>query len=647
MHISGQEWERTMQENRAASRLLRGAVILTLAAVASKLIGTLQKIPLQNIGGDSVFGIYNTVYPFYTLLITIAAAGFPAAISKFVAEYEAVGDRAAGQRVAKLSTVVLGIFGIILGVLMYTCAPLIGQWIDNAHVIPSVRAAAFAFLFVPVMAGLRGYFQGLQNMIPTAVSQVTEQTVRVGVMIMLLLLMLEQGAGPDMIAAGAVFGSAAGGAAGLVVMLLYWRNHRKRLRRQGRQTAQTVQQTQGTEHLGIQETASGSEVIMNGAKATDRAQPGMGQVQTPVPMRDGLNGRAGTVVEGTSDDLAGGSRAVTSGVQESAAARVQRRDMEPLRTESYSVLLKALLRYALPVCLGALAVPLISLVDTFTVPRLLKQEGLDDTGVMVAFGVYNRGLPLVQLVMMFATTLSALFIPSLAEARVTGGTELARRQCEQSLRWFWLLGLAAATGLIVLAVPVNVMLYTDDTGSGVMRWMALTAVGGTLSIISAALLQGLGAVRAPAVAMLAAAAAKALLNWLLVPQLGTAGAAIAGAAAYLLAAALNIALLARLAGLRWSWSASVLKPAALLTALACAAAAAMWGTGAALGTLLGWSAGGRATAAAESLLSVAAGTVVFVIGLARLRLITGAELAAVPKLGRPLAVVLRRLRVLA
>ncbi|WP_431085627.1 putative polysaccharide biosynthesis protein [Paenibacillus sp. 8b26] len=601
-----------MQENRAASRLLRGAVILTLAAVASKLIGTLQKIPLQNIGGDGVFGIYNTVYPFYTLLITIAAAGFPTAISKFVAEYEAVGNRAAGQRVARLSSLVLGMFGVILGVLMYTCAPLIGQWIDNAHVIPSVRAAAFAFLFVPVMAGLRGYFQGLQNMIPTAVSQVTEQTVRVGVMIMLLLLMLSQGAGPDIIAAGAVFGSAAGGAAGLVVMLLFWRNHRKKLRRQGRLSEQALQVAGKTEQMGIQETASG---------------------------------RSG-VIERTTDDLVSGSRAVVSGVLESAAGTAQERAGEAHRTESYGALLKALLRYALPVCLGALAVPLISLVDTFTVPRLLKQEGLDDTGVMVAFGVYNRGLPLVQLVMMFATTLSALFIPSLAEARVTGGTELARRQCEQSLRWFWLLGLAAATGLIVLAVPVNVMLYADDTGSGVMRWMALTAVGGTLSIISAALLQGLGAVRAPALAMLAAAAAKALLNWLLVPQLGTAGAAIAGAAAYLLAAAINIALLARLAGLRWSWSASVLKPAVLLVALACAAAAAMWGTSAALGAL-GWAAGGRATAAAESLLGVAAGAVAFVIGLARLRLITEAELAAAPKLGRPLAAVLRRLRVLA
>lgn len=109
---------------------------------------------------------------------------------------------------------------------------------------------------------------------------------------------------------------------------------------------------------------------------------------------------------------------------------------------------------------------------------------------------------------------------------------------------------------------------------------------------------------------------------------------------------INIVLLARLVGLRASWSASVLKPAALLIALAGAAGAAMWGTSAVLGAL-GWAAEGRATAAVESLLGVAAGAVVFVIGLARLRLITEAELVAVPKLGRPLAAVLRRLRVLA
>ncbi|MFB5763049.1 putative polysaccharide biosynthesis protein [Paenibacillus medicaginis] len=577
-----------MKDRDTAGKLLKGALILSAAAVITKLIGTLQKIPMQNIGGDGVFGIYNTVYPFYTILITIAAAGFPVAISKFVAEYETAGDRETGQRVIKLSSLLLGGFGLLIGLLTYTGAPLLGRLIDNAHVVPSIRAAAAAFLFVPVMSALRGYFQGLQNMVPTAVSQVTEQMVRVAVMIVLLLFMVRQGWGPEWIAAGAILGSAAGGAAGLVVMLLYWKAH---IRRPGRLAAD-VHQT----------AASGGE------PAVTLAEKAAARVEITVSLAESEYG-------------------------------------ERSRPADNRELIAALLRYALPVCLGALAVPLINLVDSFTVPRLLKREGLDEAGVMVLFGVYNRGLPLVQLVMMFATTLSALFIPSLAEAKLRGEHELVRKQCELSLRWFWLLGLASAAGLAVLAEPINIMLYTDNSGSTVMSWMALTAAGGSVSIISAALLQGLGAVRAPAAHMLAAAAAKAALNWLLVPSLGTTGAAIAGAAAYLLAAALNIALLARLAGLRLTWSAAVLKPALALAAMAMAAAGTAWGAGAVLGAL-GAADGGRTSAAAASLLGVLAGAAVFMLAAVRLRLLTEAELAALPKLGPPLVQLLHKVRLL-
>lgn len=219
-----------------------------------------------------------------------------------------------------------------------------------------------------------------------------------------------------------------------------------------------------------------------------------------------------------------------------------------------------------PDLLGMLAVPLINLVDTFTVPRLLKADGFNEEGAMIQFGIYNRGMPLVQLITMLATSLSVLFIPALAEARITGNKQLVTDRTRVSLRWFWLLSLAASVGLAVLAVPLNVMLYEDAAGSNVMRWVAFTAAGSAMSIITAAMLQGIGIVRAPAVHLLAAAAAKTLLNLLLVPQLGITGAAIAGVAAHFMAAALNGALLARHTGLCLSAGAIVGKPALLLGA---------------------------------------------------------------------------------
>ncbi|MFC9712603.1 oligosaccharide flippase family protein [Paenibacillus sp. NPDC056933] len=565
-----------MKQSSTGSRLLQGAFVLGFAAIISKIIGAFQKIPLQNLGGDGVFGIYNTVYPFYMLLITIAAAGLPVAVSKFVAEQNAMGRPEEGRRIVRLSSMLLGGIGLVLALLMYIGAPFIGDLIGNGSVVSSIRAASMALLFVPVMTGLRGYFQGLQQMVPTAVSQVVEQMVRVTVMIVLLLWLMGRNASMETIAAGAMLGSVAGGIAGLVAMLGYMYRHRRKNR----------------EQFTVKKDADTAEQMQK-----------------------------------TKEHRSGGS------------------SLLPVERRSNSEWIRTLLIYAIPVCLGSLAVPLMNLVDTFTVPRLLRREGLDELQSMVSFGIYNRGLPLVQLVTMLATSLSVLFIPAMAEARLKGGPEAVRQQAGLALRWFWLIGLAASAGLAVLAEPINRMLYGDAAGTEALRYMALMAAGSTVSIIAAALLQGLGAVRAPAFSMLAAAGVKALLNVMLVPALGISGAALAGAVAYMLAAGLNVALLARLTAMRPAPGAVLAKPALVIAAMSLAAAGTAWAAEAALGGI-GIAAERRLAAVGVSLLGVAAGSAVFVLAAALTGLLTAAELAAVPKLGPLLAKLLRRLRVL-
>ncbi|WP_410512964.1 polysaccharide biosynthesis protein [Paenibacillus sp. BR2-3] len=539
-----------MKPSTQASRLLQGAFILSAAAIISKLIGTLQKIPLQNLGGDAVFGIYNTVYPLYTLFVTVAMLGLPVAVSKFVAEAAAGERKEAGQQILLKSAVMTGLSGVIMGIVTYTGAPLIAEWIGNSHIIAALRTAAWGLVFVPVMSALRGYFQGLHNMVPTAMSQIVEQSVRVAVMIVLLLHLTSREAGAEAIAAGALLGSAGGGIAGLFMMLLYWRRHHVR-------------------------------------------------------MEGSAKGRVG-------------------------------RDLL-----SQVVKTRRLLSYGVPVMLGALAVPLIGLVDVFTLPRLLAAGG-NEREAMVQFGVYNRGLPLVQLVTMLATSLSVVFIPALAEANYRGDSKLIEIRCRLSLRWFWLLGLAASVGLAVLAEPINVALYGNAAGTGAMAWLAFTAAGGTVSIISAALLQGLGFVRAPALHLLAAALLKAALNLLLVPQQGITGAAIAGVAAHLFAAALSVLLLRRKARLRLRPADVLAKPALLVAGLGLAAAAASWGADALLAAA--GLAGGRAASLAQSLLGVTAGCAVFAAGAVALRLLSEDELRQLPGIGPSLAKLMKKLR---
>ncbi len=554
-----------MKLKSQGSKLLQGAFILSAAAILSKLIGTLQKIPLQNLGGDAVFGIYNTVYPLYTMLVTVAMLGLPSAVSKFVAEASAGRAEHEGHRVLKFSAILTASSGVLIGILVYAGAPMISVWVGNSHVTPALRSSAWGLAVVPLMAALRGYFQGLHNMVPTAVSQVAEQTVRVAVMIALLLYLTSIHADAAGIAAGALLGSAGGGVAGLLIMLLYLRRHRR------------------------------------------QAEPELA----------------------AASETAG----VTTWTKEQRELALENR-RERIR-------IGQLLAYGLPVMLGALAVPLIGLVDVFTVPRLLSSGG-SEAAAMAQFGIYNRGLPLVQIVTMLATSLSVVFIPALAEAKYRGDLGLIQTRCSLSLRWFWLLGLAASAGLAVLAEPVNIALYGDASGSSTMIWLAFTAAGGTVSIISAALLQGLGAVRAPALHLLAAALLKAALNLLLVPQQGITGAAIASVAAHGFAAALNVLLLHRQGYLRLRFADAVLRPALLLAGLALAAAAVSYGAGAAADAAgLG---GSRTAALAQSLLGVLAGCVVFAIGAVALRLLSENELRQLPGFGPSLADKLKKLR---
>ncbi|MDM5280608.1 oligosaccharide flippase family protein [Paenibacillus silvae] len=601
-----------MKQLSSGTRLLQGAFILGLAAIISKIIGAFQKIPLQNLGGDGVFGIYNTVYPLYMLIITLAAAGLPLAVSKFVAEQQALGQGAESRRIIRISSMLLAGLGFITAIVMYASAPWIATLIGNQHVIPSIRAASLALLCVPLMTGLRGYFQGMQQMLPTAISQVVEQTVRVTVMIVVLLWLIRQETSIETVAAGAMLGSVAGGCAGLAVMLVFVYWHRRKER---------------TEHMVIGEALYASSERVKDTEKTGQLK---GALQ---------DGPRYAVSRNKADEKAG----ETVAVHNAAPAEAGGQALDPKRTTAEWI--RTLLIYAIPVCLGSLAVPLMNLVDTFTVPRLLQGEGLDEVQTMVSFGIYNRGLPLVQLVTMLATSLSVLFIPAMAEARLKGGPEAVRQQAGVALRWFWLIGLAASAGLAVLADPINRMLYGDAAGTEALRYMALTAAGSTVSIIAAALLQGLGAVRAPAFSMLTAAGVKVLLNVMLVPALGISGAAIAGAAAYMLAAGLNVALLARLTAMRPAPGAVLAKPALVIAAMSLAALGMAWAAEALLGGV-GIAATHRLAAMCVSLLGIAAGTAVFVLAAARTGLLTAAELAALPKLGPRLAGLLRRLRVL-
>lgn len=207
---------------------LKGAFILGMAGILVKIVGAFFRIPLVNIIGSEGVGYYQVAYPIYTFLLSFSAAGFPTAISKLVSEKRARGNIRGGHRVFQVSFGILAVLGLVSFLVLGLGARfLVNHFIKSPNSYYAVLALAPALLFIPLMAAYRGYFQGLKDMTPTAVSQVIEQIGRVVLGLGLATFLLSRGT--EYAAAGASFGATAGGIAGLITMLVIYLRQKNKI----------------------------------------------------------------------------------------------------------------------------------------------------------------------------------------------------------------------------------------------------------------------------------------------------------------------------------------------------------------------------------------------------------------------------------
>lgn len=220
---------------KASNTFFKGAVILAVSNILIKVIGAVFKIPLTRIVGDYAMGLYNTAYTYYTILLTIATAGLPIAISKMISESRALENYSRAKRIFKMAVLTcacLGAFGTLVmllspGILKGAAPSVYALLFNNPDTIPSFWTLAPAVLFISVTAAFRGYFQGHGDMLPTALSQLTEALCRLFVGLALAWGFIKIGLEQKFIAAGAIFGITVGTLlAGLLLFAIYL--HRKK-----------------------------------------------------------------------------------------------------------------------------------------------------------------------------------------------------------------------------------------------------------------------------------------------------------------------------------------------------------------------------------------------------------------------------------
>ncbi|WP_338450471.1 polysaccharide biosynthesis protein [Niallia oryzisoli] len=421
-----------MQPKDQGKYLFRGTLILTVGALFTKILSAFYRVPFQNIVGDVGFYIYQQVYPFYGIAVVLSTYGFPVVISKLYAEEIMKKEKSNLRQLFFVSMLFLCGFGFLCFVFLFAGAGWLARYMNDPQLARLLQLNAVVFLIIPVISLFRGFFQGSGYMLPTAVSQVGEQFIRVITILVSAVYLVHFQYSLYTVGSGAVIGSITGGLTAALILLFFWLRTRK---------------------------------------------------------KDALQ--------------------------------------KPALFQQSGRIIKAFILYALPICISSMPLILLQLADSLNLYSLLVDAGTASHRAKELKGVYDRGQPLIQLGTVVATSMSLSLVPLITKEKMQNNSGILKEKIELALKSSILVGVGATIGLYGIINPTNRMLFENTEGSDVLAVLGALILLGSIIITITAILQGLGHIIFPAVTILTGFMCKYLLNHLLVPKLGTMGAAIA------------------------------------------------------------------------------------------------------------------------
>ncbi len=496
---------------------IKGALILAGANFLVKIIGAFFKVPLYNLIGEDGNGVFNVAYQIYTFMFIIATAGFPIAVSKMVAESVAKNDEYDARRIFETAAVLLGVIGLAGSIVLYAFADKLAALLNNPDSEMAIRTIAPAVFFVSLVSAYRGYFQGRQNMYPTAASEVVEAASKLilGIVaasaIMSMRFTPYNPAGtsvPEEIfssshertvysATGAIFGVTAGTFLALILMMIIFACKGKR------------------PHL-----------ISN---------------QAIRPRREILKQ---LVVIAVPITIGASVSSLTSLVD--LATIMNRLVVNPDVFENYAHIFAKGTEFAK------------SMVEEGWEGIVLLQKKANSL-----YGMYTgQAQTMFNLPLTIVVGLSMSIVPAISTALAENKPRDAHEITASVLRITMLFALPCAMGFFVLSEPILKVLYSDANAYILLQKLAPAVVFVALVSVSNAVLQAYGKVYYPVVNMLAGGIVKVLMNYMLIPVWGIDAAPIATTACYAIIAILNIICITGMIKVRLSVLYMVIKPVA-------------------------------------------------------------------------------------
>lgn len=507
---------------------IQGALVLGIANLIVKVIGAVFKIPLINLIGDDGMGYFNIAYQIYTFMFIVATAGFPIAISKMVAESMARGDERDAHRIFQTALSFLAVVGLAGTAVLF----IFPDALEGMTAVPGsslgITAISPAVFFVAMASVYRGYFQGRQNMVPTALSEIIEASAKllVGICLASFIMNMQIDSGISaavdwaakkvqssyirtvFASAGAISGVTAGTFLSFVLLSCIYLFTKKRR----------------------------APLSANANKLRPRKTILKELILIAIPITIGASVSSLT----TLIDMATITRRLVA---------------RPEVLSHYAFMFESGTKFAEKAA-----------AEGWAGLELYRQQA------STLYGMYTgKALTMFNLPLTLVVALGMSVVPAISAAIAKKDSPSARGITESTIRIAMLFAAPCAIGMSVLSKEVLYILFSDCNAKSVLAILSIAIIPVAIVSVTNAILQSYGKVYYPVINMIIGGLAKIVFNFTFIPYLGIDGAPIGTFLCYLIIACLNMINIIRFAGIKFCWGSFVVRPILAALIMGCAA----------------------------------------------------------------------------
>lgn len=467
------------QSVSAQERMNAGATWMTIASMVSRILGVLYIIPWYRWMGEphianEANSLFNIGYSYYAIFLSITIAGVPDSIAKQMAYYNAQGHYKTANRLFKSGLVLMTITGIIGGALLWIFAPQLAQSTparDFGSVVMTIRSLVPALVILPTISVIRGYFQGHQDMKPSAISQIAEQILRVIYMLgaVYIIRVVRDG---SMVTAvtHSTFAAFIGALAAFATLIYFFIKYRKIYKKE-------------EERYSVEEEANVSSVQLL-----------IEIISIAIPF----------IISGSAIEL---SRLIDLNTYMPIMERVSSLTPDQMINE-----------YAI---FGANANKLVTVIISLAV-------AIGSTSISIISATYSEEKRRLDDKMTNQTQARRIDLHAKRDYPETKSLVM------HNLKLFSLVMLPAAIGMAVLAEPIYAIIYAyDPMGTSLLQLSAFVAITMGLFSVLVAMMQAMSFFREAIIGMLLGVSLKIILQFPLLALFGSSGALLATAVAFI------------------------------------------------------------------------------------------------------------------